>query len=65
MSISEDGIDLLNCRCKQKYSIEKHGDQHVLYFGRCFHKHGFNLFTISEVAHNCDLKEIEKRLNNK
>ena len=51
------------CECEDKFSIEKHGDNHVLYLGRCLHKHGFNLFTISDIAFNCDLKEIENKLN--
>lgn len=54
---------LLYCKCETKFSIEKHGDNQVLYLGRCSHKHGENLFTISEVAFNCDLKSIENKLN--
>jgi hypothetical protein len=56
--------DMLNCNCKDKYSIEKHGDAYALYFGRCDHKHGYNLAKISDLALNCDLKEIERLLNN-
>ena len=61
----QDLNDLLYCNCETKFSIEKHGDNHVLYLGPCMHKHGLNLFTISEVAYNCDLKEIERKLNEK
>ena len=56
---------LLCCNCETKFSIEKHGDNHVLYLGRCNHKHGFNLFTISEVANGCALKSLEDKLNEK
>lgn len=56
---------LLYCNCETKFSIEKHGDNHVLYLGRCNHKHGFNLFTISDVANGCDLKSLEDKLNEK
>jgi hypothetical protein len=54
---------LLYCKCETKYSIEKHGDNQVLYLGRCGHKHGENLFTISDVAFNCDLESIVNKLN--
>ena len=57
--------DLYVCDCEDKYSIEPHGDAHVLYYGRCDHKHGYNLFTISDVAYNAELKEIEALLNRK
>lgn len=55
--------DLLNCQCETKFSIEKHGENHVLYLDRCMHKHGLNLFTISDVAHNYDLESIVNKLN--
>lgn len=56
-------FDLLNCKCKSKFTIEKHGENYVLYFGRCGHKHGENLLTISDVAFNVNLNQIEKKLN--
>jgi hypothetical protein len=40
------------CECEPKYTLEPHGKAKVLYFGRCNHKHGYNLCTISEEAHN-------------
>ena len=51
------------CDCKSVYSIEPHGDAHTLYFGRCNHRHGYNLAKISDLSHNCELKEIERLLN--
>lgn len=51
------------CHCKQKYTIEPHGDVYALYYGRCGHRHGFNLCHISEVAHNCDLEKLAVLLN--
>jgi len=51
------------CDCEIKFSIEPHGEAYALYLGRCNHKHGYNLAKISDIAHNCDLKEIERLLN--
>ncbi|MFT5760522.1 MAG: hypothetical protein ACI9LM_005309 [Alteromonadaceae bacterium] len=51
------------CDCISKYSIEPHGYAHALYFGRCNHKHGYNLAKISECSDNCELEEIERLLN--
>lgn len=53
------------CDCENKYSIEQHGDAHALYFGRCNHRHGYNLARISEISFNCELKELERLLNRK
>ncbi len=36
------------CPCVDKYSIEKHGKGYALYYGRCQHRHGFNLCLLSE-----------------
>jgi hypothetical protein len=38
----------MECNCKDEYSIESHGKDYVLYFGRCDHRHGFNLCTLSD-----------------
>jgi hypothetical protein len=51
------------CECFNEYSIEPHGDAHVLYFGRCSHSHGYNLAKISECSFNCELEEIGRLLN--
>ena len=40
------------CDCKDEFTIEPHGDGEVLYFGRCNHKHGFNLCHVTEKSHN-------------
>lgn len=55
--------NLLHCRCKEKYSIEPHGDARVLYYGRCPHRHGFNIFTITDVSNSCNLMAIVETLN--
>ena len=51
------------CDCESDYSIEPHGDDYVLYFGRCSHRHGYSLARLSECSHNCELEEIERLLN--
>lgn len=61
MDIEQPTIDF--CDCKDEYSIEPHGDAYALYFGRCNHKHGYNLAKISDCSHNCELEEIERLLN--
>ena len=38
------------CRCGDAYSIEPHGPGvHVLYLGRCPHRHGLNLARLTEL----------------
>ena len=56
---------LMECQCKQKYSIEPHGKGHALYFGRCTHKHGSNILSITECSRKDILQMIEDKLNNK
>ena len=51
------------CDCESTYSIEPHGANYALYFGRCNHRHGYNLATLSELSHNFELEEIERLLN--
>lgn len=51
------------CKCEAKYTIEPHGDGYALYYGRCNHRHGYNLAYITDPALNCDLKHIEKLIN--
>jgi hypothetical protein len=51
------------CKCENKYTIEKHGDGYVLYYGRCNHRHGHNLVYLKEPALNCDLTHIENLIN--
>lgn len=62
---NEDILAWFNCKCEPEYYIEEHGNVYVLYHGRCNHKHGANLCTISDIAFNCDLKELERLLNRK
>jgi hypothetical protein len=51
------------CRCDPKYSIEPHDEGYALYYGRCSHRHGYNLITMNEPAWNFDPKHIEKLIN--
>lgn len=51
------------CQCESKYSIEPHGDGYALYFGRCNHRHGYNLANMVEPAFNFEPRHIEKLLN--
>lgn len=55
--------DLLYCRCSEKYSIERHGDGHAIYFGRCGHKHGANLAYLTGCNRDDIINELERRLN--
>ena len=50
------------CECKDRYSIEQHGNGYALYFGRCQHRHGYNLAHITETSPDV-IKRIETALN--
>ncbi len=50
------------CDCIQTYSIEEHGKNHVIFYGRCPHRHGLNLATLTEIAWNCEVKKLEECL---
>lgn len=54
---------IMECKCGDKYSIESHGNGYALYFGRCPHRHGYNLMHITEVTREGLLSHIEKLLN--
>lgn len=56
-------LDLFTCTCEARYSIEPHGSGYALYYGRCNHKHGWNLVYLKEPSANCDLKHIEALIN--
>jgi hypothetical protein len=51
------------CECAAQYTIEPHGDGYVLYYGRCRHRHGYNLIYMTEPAWNFYPTHIEKLLN--
>jgi hypothetical protein len=51
------------CECEVKFTIEPHGDGYALYYSRCNHMHGYNLANIIEPAWNFDPKHIEKLIN--
>jgi hypothetical protein len=51
------------CTCESRYTIEPHGNGYALYYGRCMHRHGYNLVYLNSPALNCDLKKIETLLN--
>lgn len=53
----------ITCECEVKYSIEPHGDGYALYYGRCNHRHGYNLANMVEPAFNFDPRHIEKLIN--
>lgn len=61
MEIEQPLIEI--CDCEYKYSIEPHGDAYALYFGRCPHRHGYNLARLSELSFNCEIEELERLLN--
>lgn len=54
--------DFLDCKCEQIYTVEPHGDGFVLYYGRCNHRHGYNLVYLKEPAINFDPEHIQKLL---
>jgi hypothetical protein len=56
--------DLL-CSCIDKYSIAEHGNGYALYYGRCNHRHGYNLCFLSEFDNNGEQTRalIERALN--
>ena len=51
------------CICENTYTIEHHGKGYALYYGRCNHRHGYNLINMVEPAFNFDPKHIEKLIN--
>lgn len=51
------------CKCENRYSIEHHGKGYALYYGRCGHRHGYNLINMVEPAWNFDPVHIERLLN--
>ena len=51
------------CTCEVRYTIEPHGKGYALYYGRCMHKHGYNLVNMVEPAWNFEPKHIEKLIN--
>jgi hypothetical protein len=56
--------DLMECRCEDMYSIEPHGKGYAIYFGRCPHKHGYNLAHLTEISREDMIQFIEFALNN-
>lgn len=51
------------CQCENKYTIEHHGDGYALYYGRCDHRHGYNLAYLTETAWNFEPRHLENMLN--
>jgi hypothetical protein len=51
------------CMCEAKFTIEPHGEGYALYYGRCVHRHGYNLINMVDPAFNFDPKHIEKLIN--
>ena len=55
-----------DCTCELRYSIQPHGDGYgafALYYGRCDHRHGYNLAYVTDPSFNCDLSHIERLIN--
>jgi galactokinase len=46
--MSADKREALECHCIDRYSIEPHGNAFALYYGRCGHRHGYNLCKLSD-----------------
>lgn len=64
MSNEERWAKLLEpCKCEARYTIEPHGEGYALYYGRCVHRHGYNLINMVEPAFNFEPKHIEKMIN--
>ena len=55
--------DLLECHCKDRYSIEPHGDGYAIYWGRCQHRHGANIAHLTECNRKDLIEYFEKSLN--
>lgn len=53
------------CRCEEKYSLEEieEGKTWILYFGRCPHRHGYNLVTLSDPSFNFYTEIFLENLN--
>lgn len=51
------------CTCEARYTIEPHGSGYALYYGRCVHRHGYNLINMVEPAWNFEPTHIEKLIN--
>lgn len=51
------------CKCENRYTIETHGEGYALYFGRCNHRHGYNLINMVEPAWNFSPEHIEFLIN--
>lgn len=55
---------LLECNRIDKYSIEPHGDGYAIYYGRCLHRHGYNLAHLTGCEEKF-IQIIENALNEK
>jgi len=53
----------VECSCVSRYSIEPQDGDYALYYGRCRHRHGYNLVTMVDPAFNFELRHIEKLIN--
>lgn len=58
-----DFLKLFECKCEPKYTIEPHGAGFALYYGRCNHRHGYNLINMVEPAWNFYPEHIEQLIN--
>lgn len=53
----------LSCNCDSQYTIESHGEGYALFFGRCNHRHGYNLVYLTDPAFNFHPEHIQHLLN--
>lgn len=50
--------DLSVCGCNDEYTFEEHGQGYALYFGRCPHRHGYNIANIESM----DMEKFDEML---
>lgn len=61
MDLDKDYDDAKRCYCgckvcEEKYTVEERNKEWVIYFGRCKHRHGFNLGYLKDV----DIQKVKE-----
>ena len=54
---------LLNCKCTDRYSVEKYKGEYALYFGKCEHRGGHIILQMTGCKRADILQMIEDKLN--
>lgn len=62
-SIKDKINDLLECRCADRYSVEKYKGEYALYFGKCEHRQGYIILQMTGCNRADILQMIEDKLN--